>query len=278
MFSDVLLTVDYDRTLTAPDSIIPQRNLEAIRYFMDNGGAFTVNTGRSNLTCGPILENVPVNTSLITCNGAMLLDNGVPTDIITIDLPAEEMLRHFCEAFPELNADLQGIDTTYGFQPRGCWDEYHTALNVKHEIAAPGTDFGPFFKANIFCPLGNTSITQMFDGSPEEIALMDRAEAWLMEHYGHKLTVLRSQARLLSIHAPGVSKLQGARNLQMKLGRKILVCVGDEKNDLAMLEGADFSFCPSDGAVADLFPNVCPCAEGAVADVIYHKIPEILRG
>ena len=47
MFSDVLLTVDYDRTLTAPDSTIPERNLEAIRYFIANGGTFTVNTGRS---------------------------------------------------------------------------------------------------------------------------------------------------------------------------------------------------------------------------------------
>ena len=47
MFSDVLLTVDYDRTLTAPDSTIPERNLKAIRYFLENGGAFTVNTGRS---------------------------------------------------------------------------------------------------------------------------------------------------------------------------------------------------------------------------------------
>ena len=34
-FSDILLTVDYDRTLTAPDSSIPERNLEAIRYFME---------------------------------------------------------------------------------------------------------------------------------------------------------------------------------------------------------------------------------------------------
>ena len=41
MFSDILLAVDFDRTLTAQDSTIPQRNLEAIQYFMDNGGAFT---------------------------------------------------------------------------------------------------------------------------------------------------------------------------------------------------------------------------------------------
>ena len=69
-----------------------------------------------------------------------------------------------------------------------------------------------------------------------------------------------------------------ARDLQKKLGRKILVCVGDADNDLPMLEGADYAFCPSDGTVADRFPNVCPCNDGAVADVIYEKIPEILKG
>ena len=37
IFSDILLTVDFDRTLTAPDSTIPERNLAAIRYFMENG-------------------------------------------------------------------------------------------------------------------------------------------------------------------------------------------------------------------------------------------------
>ena len=30
-FSNILLTVDYDRTLTGPDSVIPARNLEAIQ-------------------------------------------------------------------------------------------------------------------------------------------------------------------------------------------------------------------------------------------------------
>ena len=38
IYSDVLLTVDFDRTLTAPDSSVPERNIEAIRYFIDNGG------------------------------------------------------------------------------------------------------------------------------------------------------------------------------------------------------------------------------------------------
>ena len=69
-FSDVLLTVDYDRTLTAPDSTIPARNLEAIRFFIDHGGAFTVNTGRSVPMAKPFMDIVPVNAPLLLYNGS----------------------------------------------------------------------------------------------------------------------------------------------------------------------------------------------------------------
>ena len=37
MYSDFLLTVDFDRTLTAPDGSIPKNNIDAIEYFMENG-------------------------------------------------------------------------------------------------------------------------------------------------------------------------------------------------------------------------------------------------
>ena len=59
--------------------------------------------------------------------------------------------------------------------------------------------------------------------------------------------------------------------------RKILVCVGDGENDLSMLRDADYAFTPGDAIVAKYFPNVCSCADGAVADVIYEKIPALLK-
>ena len=80
----------------------------------------------------------------------------------------------------------------------------------------------------------------------------------------------------MDIHAKGVSKLRSARDLQKELGKEILVCVGDAENDTAMLDGADYAYCPADGTVAHQYENVCPCGEGAVADVIYNKIPNIL--
>jgi len=44
-----------------------------------------------------------------------------------------------------------------------------------------------------------------------------------------------------------------------------------------MLQDADFAFVPGDAILKDRFSNVCKCGEGAVADVIYEKIPEILN-
>ena len=98
---------------------------------------------------------------------------------------------------------------------------------------------------------------------------------YVVQAYGDKVEVFRPCARIVDFHAKGVSKIKAARRLQQTLGRKLLVCVGDAENDVPMLEGADYGYCPADGAVADRFENVCSCGEGAVADVIFEKIPEI---
>ena len=44
-----------------------------------------------------------------------------------------------------------------------------------------------------------------------------------------------------------------------------------------MLYEADYAYCPADSILAGQYETVCSCAEGAVADVIYKKIPAILN-
>ena len=109
------------------------------------------------------------------------------------------------------------------------------------------------------------------------MAEMDTVQTLLKQRYGDKTEVFRSASRILDIHAKGVSKIRSARDLLHTLGRKILVCAGDAPNDVPMLSGADYAYCPSDGLVADRFENVCPCGEGAVADIIYRKIPALVK-
>lgn len=279
LFDQVLLTVDYDRTLTGPDSVVPQKNLEAIRYFMENGGAFTLNTGRSLPYAREVLANVPRNAPALVYNGAVAVDaDGSIQFCQTIDLPVEQTMKEVCQAFPDMNVVVQGLEAHHHFQPEDYWKNYVPKPGSIHRWAEPGTDYGPFIKFNIYGGTEGDGIYRLFTGTEEEISRMDQAVAWLEAHYGEKLVVFRSGARLLNVHAKGVSKLTGARKLQELLGKKILVCVGDEGNDLPMLEGADYAFCPADGNLAHRFPNVCACGEGAVAEVIYEKIPEILKG
>lgn len=277
LYSDVLLTVDYDRTLTAPDSSIPQRNLDAIRYFIENGGAFTVNTGRSVPMTQAFRDIVPVSAPLLLYNGSAAYDmaNGTLTSCHEIQLDQYQTITKCLELFPDLTVEIQGVDAHYHFVENPGWDAYCDHQNCARGFAHPGDDLGPFLKFSIYGEFRDVTVSSMFSGSEEEIRRMDEVEAILNREFGEFCEVFRPAPRIIDVHAKGISKARAARELQAQLGRKYLVCVGDAQNDLLMLEDADFSYVPADAALAGRFPNVCPCAEGAVADVIYKKIPGI---
>ena len=279
IYSDILLTVDYDRTLTAPDGTIPERNLEAIRYFMENSGAFTVNTGRSVPMTQAFRDRVPVNAPLLLYNGSAAYDTekGQLTFMHRIDMDMYTTVREVLDTFPRLTVEIQGIDAHYKFLPNPMWDAFSARNNCAYATAELGQDLGPFLKFTLYGQFHTEILSDMFRGTPEEIAEIDAAEALLKEKYGDKVEVFRAAARIIDVHAKGVSKNRSARELQQRLGRKWLVCVGDAHNDIPMLDGADFSYVPADAALAEFYENVCKCADGAVADVIYKKIPEILK-
>lgn len=275
-YEDILLTVDYDRTLTGPDSTIPERNMEAIRYFMDRGGAFTVNTGRSISTFGETMKAIPVNAPFLLYNGSAACRDGRLEDCVEIQLDLWQTVQELAEAFPDMNLEIQGQHTNYLVNQRPEYLAFYDALGWKHERAVPGTDIGPFLKIALFGRIRENTVSSMFSGTEAELRRFDEAEEMIRNMYPGKVEVFRSAPRIIDIHAAGVSKLRAARELQKRLGKKLLVCVGDAENDVTMLDGADYAYCPADGVVADRYKNVCRCADGAVADVIYKKIPEIL--
>ena len=277
-FSDILLTVDFDRTLTAPDASIPERNLEAIRYFMDHGGAFTVNTGRSLAMYNKYRSIVPTNVPLLLFNGSAAYDTEREefTFCHTIDMDMAQALQTCLDQFPDMVLEIQGTDAHYAFREDPIWAAYNAGNACRACYAAPGDDIGPFIKMTLYGKFHEPTVSQLFQATPEEMVRCGEVEQGLRQLFGDRAEIFRSGARIIDIHAKGVSKAKSARLLQKQLGRKWLVCVGDAENDVAMLQHADFAYCPADGVIADRFETVCPCAEGAVADVIYKKIPEIL--
>lgn len=103
-FEDLLLTVDYDRTLTAPNATIPPRNLEAIRYFMEHGGIFTVNTGRTVASAGCFIGRVPINAPLLLYNGSAAYDPDTEDFLFVheIQLDWKDVKKRILAQFPSV--------------------------------------------------------------------------------------------------------------------------------------------------------------------------------
>ena len=276
IYSGVLLTVDFDRTLTAPDSSIPKRNLEAIEYFMAHGGRFTVNTGRSTGTFWKYLDAIPANAPFLLYNGSAAWEKGALTHCVPIGMDVWQTMKSVRELFPEMNLEIQGQSRHYLIDPQPEMVALCDNLGWRYRIAQWGEDVGPFLKFALWGTPEEPVVAPMFSATEAQQRRFDQAVQTLQALFGDKVEIFRAAPRIIDVHAKGVSKLRAARRLQKELGCKMLVCVGDAQNDISMLEGADFAFCPADGAVANLFENVCCCANGAIAEVIYEKIPQIL--
>ncbi len=278
MFSDVLLTVDFDRTLTAPDSTIPARNLEAIRYFMDNGGTFTVNTGRSvPMSREQIIGKVPVNAPLLLYNGSAAYDTntGQFTQCSPLDADPDVLVQDLLTQFPDLIIEVQGLEGHHIFRKNLVWEQFNTTSKCDHWVVDKVPQ--PLVKLAIYSGMGPNGVPSMYEHIPHEQQRLQQVIDYVDKVYGDKLIVFQACPRLVDLHAKGCSKLNIARDLQHSLGKKILICVGDGHNDVPMMEGADYAFCPADSILTDRFETVCKCADGAVADVIYEKIPKILH-
>lgn len=271
LFNDFLITTDYDGTLTDLNGQIPQRNLDAIHYFMENGGAFTVNTGRSGPAARELMTQVPANAPFLLMNGAATVENGQYVASRPIPLEPWAVIDSLLEAFPQVELEVQDLHYHHLINPTQRKTALYDRLGWSYKCVQHGDDLGQFLKIIVLLPerqANTATITNM--------EYLHKIQAYLKDTWGDHFTYFRLTDQFMSVHEKAVSKLNAARDLQKRLGKKHLICIGDGLNDVPMLDGADYAFCPGDGAIADRYENVCNCADGAVADVIYKKIPEIL--
>ena len=287
MFSDILLTADFDGTLTAKNGTIPQRNLEAIAYFMENGGTFTVNTGRNlPMAVNNILNHIPMNAPFLFAEGCGVYDvkEGRLLECTPLPVDIGEIVAEIAEKYPYITPEIHCADKHYRYAYDKGWDCFNkdnrcSAWGYCHTSDIQQPILRLVLRARISfadTALGYEAKT-LYTSTPEEDTVFQQIADTIEAQYGDQIHVFRANKWITTILPKNCSKLAIARKLQQQLGKKILICIGDAKNDLSMLNGADYAFCPADGAVAAGFPKVCPCAEGSVADLIYNKLPKILK-
>ena len=139
-FDGVLLASDFDNTILntelprrtgCPIPPISQRNVEALRYFMDNGGRFAVATGRALPAFRMFAEQVPMNAPAVVCNGGALYDFKTERYLETMELP--ETIRpqgqDVLDRFPTAAVEAYHMDNViHAVRP----NEYTRQLSLIH--------------------------------------------------------------------------------------------------------------------------------------------------
>ena len=269
-FSNYLLVSDFDRTLTDRTSQIPQANLDAIRYFMEEGGAFTIATGRSLPMSRYRFADIPINAPLLVFNGAACFDMITQQLLFCHPMPEDcmELMQHYERSYPDLRLEVHCLDKHYVFHGDAGRDDYLRRQHTDFVHATWDMVPKPRVKFSIY-----SRRERLYDITPDstEGRLFLQLEQEINERGGGRYTAINSLPGMVEVQAAGTSKGLAARELARSLGRPILVCAGDAANDLSMLDEADLPFLAADGDPRMMDRGYRPaaaCDEGTIADVI----------
>lgn len=275
-FDGILLLSDFDRTITGSDGLVPKSNAEAIRYFEENGGLFSIASGRSAPLFRPKVEMCHINAPAVLNNGALGYDYTKEEVVFVSQLDdgiwafAEDLQKRF----PALHYEVQGI---HG----------HAVYSADPERYAQFADHGvklyepPFEKVeDCFCMASvmghfvqptNAQIS-FRDFITENEQTFEQCNRFIEENSPY--SPVRATHEILEYFNKGVNKGSGALRMKKALGADTLICVGDALNDIPMIHAADMGFMPADGD-KNAFPlagdkmRLCATSdEGAIADVI----------
>ena len=270
-FDGVLLASDFDNTLLytedalrtgAPVPPLPERNREALEYFMAQGGRFAVATGRALPAFLRHAGDVPMNAPGVVCNGAAIYDfeAGEYLDTAMLDESARQRGQAVLDRFPSVAVEAYHIDNVIHVVRPNAISRQHEHMTHVSLTEAPSLPEVPL-------PLGKL-LFEADHGVLEEVLAFLTAEGWAEDY-----ELIFSVSHLLEMTTRGASKGGMIRRLAKRLGISMdhVYCAGDEANDLSMLRVAAEGFAPANASPAVRASGVTvvrDVREGAIAEVI----------
>ncbi len=246
IFDGILLCSDWDGTLHTKEGF-NEKDLKAIRYFKDNGGTFTICSGRYLPYLGSFFDVICPNTYVITLNGAIIIEP--KTEAVAYEgflgEGALTILDKLLEAdFSSLMIYFENAESGQAFTK----EEYKTARKTIQDRR--------IYKCIL---VGN------------DISVVRRAKDSLkgVDLMGH--TVVSSWPESLELISERNTKGAAVIRLKKLLGARVLVTVGDYENDVSMLKAADIGYAMGDavkGAKMAADRITLPSGEGAIAKII----------
>ena len=275
IFDGCLLACDIDGTLIVND-YIPQRNIDKIKYFVKEGGMFSLATGRTAGAISCITNQLDCIAPSIVANGSMIYD--IKNDNAIYELFVPESDRHIVKAVLD-GCNTVGIEAHSGKNVLVLNQSQETIDHENYEnLDAILLDYDVATQYNW------NKVIYLFTNLDESAVVKDIISGF--EHSSQFVdtsAVIDGRRRYYYEHVPkNVSKATTLKILCKKLNIKLGCCyaIGDYYNDLEMIKTADIgaALCDSPDevkAVADVV--VCDVENGAVADFIDYLTERKLK-
>lgn len=253
-FDGMLICSDFDGTLFI-GSQISDATVNAIKYFQENGGRFTITSGRYPAFLGTHRHRVDANTYLIGLNGT-IVSNYDGTDVIRQGFLHDDSR----EIIKQIIRDIDGL-AALDFSTTEIPDI------IKKHCEAP--DGEGYFRYRLkeqneeLLDIALSCKTYRVIFHAAEVASAKVTEA-MQRIAGDRYAISRSSPCGLEIQDAEFTKGKSARFLADRLGIHTLICVGDYENDISMLREADIGC-----AVANAIPEL-----KAVADRILPRVDQ----
>lgn len=216
-FSGLLICSDFDGTV-AHGAKVSRRNAEAIRYFQEHGGLFTLATGRYPTIVRESNADFSCNTHLIALNGTLMYD-GTSNRTSYECLMAED----YTEALFRIVREYDGIRDVMFF-PRTPWKS--CAVSPKDE------------QTLLQCVRQSNYKLVIHVDAEQSDAIKER----MISLSGDSFAVCRSWIHGIEVHNSACDKGKTARRLAKLVGADQLIGVGDYENDLPLLREADVGY------------------------------------
>ena len=271
-FTGLLLASDYDNTLTytaealrlcAPMPPVSDVNQAALRYFMAEGGVFSVATGRAKPAFEVVAHGVPMNGPTILFNGAAIYDFAAGRYLYTAFLPdiVRTHIAQTIRALPFAAVELYHDDNSiHALQPNEVTRRH---LHVTHS---------PTVIVDSMAQVPSPISKALFSTEPAhqaELLAYFRRQPWYGDY-----EIVTSSDSLVELTAQGANKGGMVRRLAelLDIPQANVACVGDHANDASMLIWAGMAFAPANALPSvRALPNVHvlpDCREDAIAALI----------
>ncbi len=247
-FDGILLLSDLDGTLLTSTRIVSPENLEALRYFMAEGGRFSVATGRSKPGMEHFLEYLPINAPAVIYNGAVVYDfeAGCPVWQRPLGERGLDLFRLVQAEFPGAGLETYEMDTAYALTDNPISRRHFENVKMRWQLVQPEEVPQPWVDMLLL----------------EQEDRLAKIKARLEEQFPGQFFLQYSDKEFLEVLHPEANKGAAALALCDYLGckKENLYTVGDGRNDIQLLTCTPNAYAPANAEpeVKALCPRMLP--------------------